>query len=239
MKLHVVVPTIMTNPQQEFSCLDQLIDHFDKVNLDFKIYFVANFPIQEFDEYVPTDKRIVKSVSNLPFSISRAINSIFEKITYSDDDILSFVQSDSFFDNPNWITSLIDVVNDPDLSTGVVGVRPHVNSNQIGAPIMFADKFEIYPALWSDGVMLFKGKVYREVGGFDEKYFGDCESQDFCYMALTLGYTNYWCSDGGNYFGYYNKSASFENKARVNKNEFLQKTEASRQYLTEKWNINL
>ena len=50
MKLHVVVPTIMTNPEQEFNCLDQLVTHFDSAKLDFKIYFVANFDIKEFEE---------------------------------------------------------------------------------------------------------------------------------------------------------------------------------------------
>ena len=238
MKLHVVVPTIMTNPQQEFNCLDQLVNHFDKANLDFTIYFVANFPIQEFDEYIPKDSRVVKSISNLPFSISRAINSVFENMEYEDEDILAFIQSDAFFENPDWIVSLLDVLGTKELNAGVIGVRPHVSSNQIGTPIDFKGKFEIHPVAWSDGVMLFRGEVYRKVGGFDENYFGDCESQDFCYLAGKQGYINYWCSDKNGYFGYKNKAASFSNKARVNKSEFLQKVEASRRYLIEKWRTN-
>lgn len=237
MKLHVVVPTIMTNPQQEFSCLDQLVDHFDRASLDFTIHFVANFPIQEFNEYIPTDERIIKSVSNLPFSISRAINSVFSTLDYTDEDVLAFIQSDTFFQNPNWIVSLLDVLTTQELNAGVIGVRPHVKSNQIEAPIEFKGKFEIHPVAWSDGVMLFRGEVYRKVGGFDENYFGDCESQDFCYLAGSQGYINYWCSDKNGYFGYKNKSASFESKTRVNRSEFLQKVEASRRYLVEKWEM--
>ena len=235
MKLHVVVPTIMTNPEQEFNCLDQLVTHFDSAKLDFKIYFVANFDIKEFEDYTPVDSRIIKSVSNLPFSISRAINSVFESIEYKDEDTLAFIQSDAFFENPDWILSLLDVLNTQELNPGVIGVRPHVSSNQIGAPINFKGKFNIHPAQWSDGVMLFKGEVYRKVGGFDENYFGDCESQDFCYQALQHGYTNYWCSDKNGHFGYINRSASFANKSRFNKSEFLRKVAQSREYLKAKW----
>lgn len=235
MKLHVVVPTIMTNPEQEFNCLDQLVTHFDSAKLDFKIYFVANFDIKEFEDYTPVDSRIIKSVSNLPFSISRAVNSVFEKIEYVDNDILAFIQSDTFFTNSKWIESLLEVVNTPELEPGVLGLRPHKSINIIEAPIDFKGRFNIHPVQWSDGVMLFKGEVYRKVGGFDENYFGDCESQDFCYQALQHGYVNYWCSDDNGYFGYTNRTVAFINKTRFNESEFLRKVTQSREYLKTKW----
>lgn len=238
MKLHAVVPTIMTNPKQEFKCLQQLVTQFDQAKLDFTIYFVANFPIEEFNQYVPIDERIVKSISNLPFSISRAINSIFETIEFQDEDALAFIQSDTFFKNENWITDLLEVLNTEALNAGVVGLRPHSSSNRIGSPLIFKNKFPIHPVAWSDGVMLFKGKVYNKVGGFDEKYFGDCESQDFCYLADKEGFTNYWCSDHKGYFGYFNRAAGFEGKSRFNKEEFLNKVRESREYFRHKWNQN-
>jgi len=235
MKLHTVVPTIMTNPKQEFRCIEQIVRQFDNAALDFKIYFVANFPIKEFGDYIPTDKRIIKSISNLPFSISRAVNSIFQTIEYDDDDVLAFVQSDAFFKNPQWISELIDILNTEELNAGVVGLRPHLSCNQIESAINFKGKFDIHPVEWTDGVMLFKGSRYRQVGGFDENYFGDCESQDFCYLVAKEGYTNYWCSDKDNFFGYENRAAHFVNKARFNRKEFLHKVEFSRQYLKNKW----
>ena len=238
MKLHIVVPTIMTNPNQEFECIDRLIHQLDYCNLDFKIHFVANFSIPEFEEYVPVDSRIEKSVSNLPFSISRAINSVFERITYDADDIFAFIQSDAFFENPSWILDLIDVICDESLSTGVVGLRPHVSSNPpLPNAVNFKNKFDIYPVHWTDGVMLFKPEVYEAVGSFDENYFGDCESQDFCYHALHYGYVNYWCSDASGYFGYKNKSSDFMQKSRFNRDEFLKKVKQSRDYLRNKWEI--
>jgi hypothetical protein len=236
MKLHIVVPTIMTNPKQEFKCLDQLVEHFSLHNLDFKIYFVANVPLVEFNEYIPTDSRISKSISHLEFSISRALNSIFETIKYGDEDILGFVQSDTFIDNPNWIIDLINILNTPEYKAGVLGLRPHSSSNRIGAAINYQGKFNIHPARWTDGVMLFKGRTYSKVGPFDENYFGDCESQDFCYTADEKGFINYWCSDDTKYFGYTNKTVHFSQKARHNVQAFQDKVAASREYLNKKWN---
>lgn len=236
MKYHLVVPTIMTNPDQEFRCLEQLVTQFDTNNLDFTIYFVANVPIREFTEYVPVDSRIVKSVSNLEFSISRAINSIYEEISYEDNDVLGFIQSDTFFKNPNWIVDLTNILINPEYNAGVLGLRPHVSCNVIEDGINYESKFNIHPCEWSDGVMIFTGKTFRTVGAFDENYFGDCESQDFCYQAKEAGKTNYWCSDSTGYFGYKNRSASFSGKARFNREQFINKVNQSRIYLAEKWN---
>ena len=235
MKLHIVVPTIMTNPKQEFKCLDQLVLQFENSKLDFQIYFVANIPIPEFDSYVPTSSKILKSISNLEFSISKALNSIFKTIEYSSEDILGFIQSDSFFTEDNWINDLVEALQTPELNAGVVGLRPHAGSNQIGPPINFKGKFDIHPALWTDGVMLFKGEVYKKVGEFDENYFGDCESQDFCYSANQAGYINYWCSDKDGRFGYTNRTVNFDRKVNTNRDIFLQKVEQSRRYLEQKW----
>ena len=235
MKLHIVVPTIMTNPRQEFKCLDELVSQFEYNNLDFQIYFVANVPDPEFDSYIPTSSKVQKSISNLEFSISRALNSVFKTIEYGKNDILAFIQSDTFFKRANWITSLLEVVQSPELKAGVVGLRPHVDSNQIGDPINFKQKFDIHPVLWSDGVMLFTGEVFDTVGEFDENYFGDCESQDFCHSVYQAGYTNYWCSDKDGWFGYSNRSTGFEAKARSNREVFLQKVQQSRRYFKEKW----
>ena len=235
MKLHIVVPTIMTNPAQEFKCIDQLVQHFSLHELDFKIYFVANTPMDEFSKYIPKDSRVIKSISNLEFSISRAINSVFEAIEYADDDVIGFVQSDTFIDNPNWILDMINLLNNPEYRAGVLGLRPHVSSNRIGPAINYQGKFNIHPAKWADGVMMFKGSVYRAVEGFDEGYFGDCESQDFCYQVEQAGLVNYWCSDNSGYFGYTNRTVDFASKARSNQAEFILKVEQSRKYLDKKW----
>lgn len=234
-KLHVVIPTIMSNPAGEFMFLERITKQFDSAGVDFKIYFVANIPILEFNEYIPTDSRVIKSISNLEFSISRAINSVYESIEFEDTDILGFIQSDTYFENDMWVLDIIDIINNPKLNAGVVGLRPHASCTAYTENgISINDKFNIYPSNFTDGVMLFTGKVFRDVGAFDEMFFGDCESQDFCYRCIENGYINYWCKDTG-YFGYKNYTLPFENKARFNKIEFLTKVEESRKYLAEKY----
>ena len=236
MKYHLVVPTIMSSPTQEFECLSKLVTQFTSNELDFKIYFVANMPIAEFTDYEPIDSRIVKSVSNLEFSISRAINSIYEQISYEDGDILGFIQSDTFFQNPNWIVDLTEILTNTDYNAGVLGLRPHKSCNVIEEGIDYNSKFTIHPCEWTDGVMLFTGKTYRSIGAFDENYFGDCESQDFCYQVKEAGMINYWCNDATHHFRYVNRTVDFQRKARFNQKEFTDKVNQSRIYLAEKWN---
>lgn len=235
MKLHIVVPTIMTNPNQEFNCLKELADSFNQAKLDYTIYFVSNTELPEFNNYIPYNNNIKKSISNLNFNISRAINSVYECIKFEDDDILGFIQSDTFFSNKNWILDYIDVLQDKNLNAGIIGARPHSGSNVIHDYISYNGKFQLCKVLWADGVMLFRGKVFRDTNGFDEGFFGDCESQDFCYRVHHLGYNNYWCSDDNRYFGYVNRSTDFNSKARYNKDEFKKRVDESHEYWKKKW----
>lgn len=238
MRLHIVVPTIMTYPNQEFNCLAELTSCFDSHKLDYTIYFVANVSLPEFEEYTPINTNIRKSVSGLNFSISRALNSVFENIQYNDDDILGFIGSDTFFRNKNWIIDYIDLLNDTAMNAGVIGARGHTLSKIpfISDTMSFYnDKFMLRRVAWSDGAMLFKGKIFKQANGFDENYFGDRESQDFCYTVHHLGYNNYLCSDLNSYFGYENRAVPFSAKARYNKDEFATKVKDSTQYFYRKW----
>lgn len=235
MKLHIVVPTIMTNPSQEFDCLKELAITFDLSNLDYTIYFVSNIELNEFNSYVPYNNRIKKSISNLSFSISRAVNSVFENIEFQDDDILGFIQSDTFFGNKKWITEYIDILNDKNLNAGVIGARPHKASNKFFNSIFYKNKFTIVKVLWADGVMLFKGKTFKDTGYFDEQFFGDCESEDFCYRVHDKGYNNYWLSDDTKYFNYENRAVSFDSKARYDRENFKQLVNFSKIYFRTKW----
>lgn len=237
MKLHIVVPTIMTNPVQEFECISKLSECFNSHKLDYTIYFVANTSLPEFDNYISPNSNIIKSVSGVNFSISHAINSIFKHIEFNDNDILGFIQSDTFFKNNNWILDYISILNDKKLNAGVIGARMHTlakfKSNK--TPALINNNFELLNVAWSDGVMLFTGKIFRQTTGFDESYFGDRESQDFCYTVYHLGYSNYILCDTNDYFGYENRAANFENKARFDKNDFLQKVNNSKCYFYSKW----
>ena len=57
----------------------------------------------------------------------------------------------------------------------------NVNKNELGKAPVFVGAF-----------MLLKKKLYKEVGGFDERYFMYGEDIDFSYSMLKAGYDNYY-----------------------------------------------
>lgn len=235
MKLHIVVPTIMTNPPVEFSCIKTLDHQFSKLNLDYQIYFVSNFFIEEFDKFkVPSDK-VTKLNSNLRFNIARALNFVFENIEINDEDVLGFIQSDVFFENDNWIEPYLEIIATEEYNSGVLGVRPHKSNNVVELLGKYDNKFSLYSSLWNDGTMLFSGKVLKTVGLFDEKFFGDCESKDFCFRAHEAGFINYWMSDDENWFRFKHLTSSFQYKAKVDKSTYLSLVDDSRKYFHKKW----
>jgi N-acetylglucosaminyl-diphospho-decaprenol L-rhamnosyltransferase len=46
----------------------------------------------------------------------------------------------------------------------------------------------IYPDWIAGMIMLFQGDIFRDLGGFDEKYFMYCEDMDICQRAKSKGY---------------------------------------------------
>ena len=235
MKLYVVVPTIMTNPSVEERNVEYLANQLDLHNLDFEIHFVCNTPMKDFDRINPKHPKVFKSVSNLQFSISRAVNSIFEKVEPGAQDVFAFVQSDCYFENNDWIKYYLEILFDKDYNAGVLGQRPHLRTNVIELKEVYQDKFSLFYSFWNDGVMMFTRELYEHIGPFDENYFGDCESQDFCYRAHKAGYQNYFVSDNESFFKYKHHSANFTSKARFDAGVFKNKVQESRNYLNSKW----
>lgn len=235
MKLHIVIPTIMTQPENEFQIVNYLHDQLQSHNLDFHLYFVCNTDMEEFKQYTPKSDKITKHVSNLEFSISRAVNSIYESIEYGKDDILGFIQSDCYFENHDWITYYLEILNNPDYNAGVLGQRPHLRTNVIDFKEKYSNKFSLFNSFWNDGVMLFKASLVDTIGMFDENYFGDCESQDFCYRAHEAGFKNYWLSDNETFFRFKHLTINFASKAKHNQKVFEQKVAQSRKYFDSKW----
>ncbi len=60
----------------------------------------------------------------------------------------------------------------------LIGKRLHYGSNLE----------QEYPEWISGSFMIFKPKVFKELGGFDEKYHMYCEDIDICYRAKERGY---------------------------------------------------
>jgi hypothetical protein len=79
--------------------------------------------------------------------------------------------------------------------------------------------------------MFFSTKLFDEVGVFDESYFGDCESQDFCYKVKKAGYKNYRA-----HINQTHEALGFGNKVSMaQQQEFLQKVVQSRNLLHSRW----
>ncbi len=53
------------------------------------------------------------------------------------------------------------------------------------------NSFNIEVQSWVDGVMFFSIDKLKEIGKFNENYFGDCESEDFNYHIRENGYKIY------------------------------------------------
>lgn len=235
MQLHIVVPTILSQPQYEVENVELLSKQFTDLGLKHTLYFVSNIPDAVFDAIEFKSPNVIKSVSNLNFSISRALNSVFESIEFENDDVLGFIQTDCRFGNEKWIKYYLDILFDEKYNAGVLGQRPHLRCNVVELHEVYNDLFSFFRAFWTDGTMLFKGSTLRNVGLFDENYFGDCESQDFCYRVHEAGFTNYWISDNESFFKYQHKSVNFGGKAKKNHREFLDKVDKSRKYFDSKW----
>ena len=74
-------------------------------------------------------------------------------------------------------------------------------------------------------------KLFDEVGVFDESYFGDCESQDFCYKVKKAGYKNYRA-----HINQTHEALGFDQKVSMaQQQEFSQKVVQSRNLLHSRW----
>jgi hypothetical protein len=191
--------------------------------------------MEEFKLYTPISSKVTKHISNLEFSISRAVNSVFESIFVKDNDILGFVQSDCYFENHDWITYYLEILTNSEYNPGVLGQRPHLRTNVLTLKEKYKDKFSLFNSFWNDGVMLFKASLIQDIGLFDENYFGDCESQDFCYRAHEAGFNNYWLSDNEAFFKFKHITVNFDYKARYNPEVYKLKVSQSRKYFDSKW----
>lgn len=235
MKINFVVPTPWRDPTGEIECVSNLAKIAKELNLDYKVFFVCNeWDIKtEFQQLKFDDPNIIIEGHNLNYSISKSVNIALQKSL--DTDYFCFVQSDVHFKNSNWLRICIETYNSID-KVGVIGFRPHKSSNHILDTPEIIDSYELYPALWSDGFMFFKTSLSQEIGLFDEQYFGDCESQDFCYRLHSIGYTNYWLKDVKQEIEH--RLISFPNKTNTNPELWMNKVEQSRRLFESIWNVS-
>lgn len=217
----------MTRPELEISNVEHIASQFP----DSRVMLVSNVENEKFDNYKPSHSNIIKYVSNKKYSISKAVNVGIKDFI---EDFFVFVQSDITVDREA-ILHFRDIANRLD-KVGVIGVKNHSGFNTFNKPIPFPDT-KLYRVLWADAIMFIPKDVVKEVGLFNEDYLGDKESQEYCYRAHNLGYSNLYV-EASNKGTWKHRSIGFPSKVSSKDTpEFLQAVEASRNLFRERWSI--
>lgn len=179
MKILFTIPTLYNTPAITQECTSQLLESTKAFERD--IYVVANQATESFNSW-KVEEPVHKKSSELAYNISRAINVGLDALT--DHDYFCFVDEGLRF-KEGWLEEFISIYTEYD-NVGVLGNRPHSTFKSYNVPL----KEDLYEVLWTDGVMLIKADRIESIGRFDESYFADCETQDYCYRAMQQGYKN-------------------------------------------------
>lgn len=182
-----VIPTLYTYKSMTQDCVNLLRDNIKQFNIDYKICIVINTTNAEFDktDFGPNTEKLC---SNLNFNISKALNTAIYNNT--DFDYFCFIDEGISIDNNYWIDYLINLFSN-NTSIGLVGCRPHGSPEKYTQPIS-TDPL-LYQVLWTDGIIFTTMTRILDIKGFDEIYFGDCETQDLGLRLHKAGYINiFW-----------------------------------------------
>jgi GT2 family glycosyltransferase len=191
-KIKFVVPTLFHRKDSEIACIESLCSQALAHNKKNEIHVVCNYENDDFVKWEPSRPQIQKHVSNLMHNISKALNIVASQNNTSDFDYFCFLHSDMLFTDHHWIQKCIDIHN-TNKNIGIIGSRGHSTFSLYHKPITdvnISGVDRLYEVLWSDGIMFFATNLFETIGYFDEQYFGDCESQDFCYKAFEKGFIN-------------------------------------------------
>ena len=222
-KILFVIPTLFCNSKQTIDCVNSLLNSLENTIYDYDIWVIVNTESQMFNDWNPPTG-VNKDCSGLEFNIAKALNLGISKKT--DHDYFCFIDEGMRFDS-GWLDSVYNVYNKYD-NIGMIGNRPH----RIFKYYHIKLEENVYEILWSDGIIFTKFDRIENVNGFDESYFGDCETQDFCYRLINKGYKNLYLSSAG--YGIQHQTTDWEAKT-YNINELIFKAENSRKLCNTRW----
>lgn len=233
MKVNFVVPTPWRDPINERKCVEDLAKHANSLDLDYKVYFVCNeWDLKpEFQQLQFDDDNIILLGHNMNYSISKSVNMVIDVST--DVDYVCFVQSDVHFDNSQWLRDCIDTMGLYD-AIGVIGFQKHSIATRI-PEVPFTTTFgcEFLKTPFSDGIMFFTTQLISDIGKFDESYFGDKESQDYCYRANNKGYHNLRIISGVEHI--HHNQIPFNKKTNTKPKSYLEAVERSKALFNSIW----
>ena len=223
-----IVPTVMARSEYEISN----VEHLAKTFPNDRVLFISNIEDEDFSNYQPTRSNIEKYVSNKLYSIAKAMNCGISKI--KGEKYICFVQSDIRM-SKNVIEYCKTISDDLSLNTDIIGSTKHSNFHRFNKLISKNNLGQsLYSTLWADGIMFWSKEVLDRVGTFNEEYFGDKESQEYCYRAHDAGFNNYYFTLAPNMM-YETKQVAFEGKTKYNVKEFLDIKTKTVVKFREKW----
>lgn len=174
MKILFVIPTLFNDPNIVKECVDSINSSMPDSN-DHTITVVCNTANDEFEKWTPP-ANVIKECSNVKYNISRAINVGISKRTT--EEYICYVDHGTRFQE-GWLAPILKLYQQHD-NIGVIGNRKHSTFRYYHNRL----SENAWDVLWTDGIMFMTYDTFKLVGEFDESYFADCETQDFCYKLI-------------------------------------------------------
>lgn len=228
------IPTLFQRQELILDVFSNLIRQCELSEIDYEIDIIANqnydiVKLIDFEEH--SDK--VNIMNNpVEFCIGKSLNMSLSKLKPNQH--FCFFHDDMYILDEKWIHRCINISDDVDLNTGVIGLRLHSTGAYYCIDSNEHYNWLLDKVLWSDGFMWFSYNVYKHVGLFDERYKGDRESQAYCYNSMKVGFNNYAVLNRPtrqwNHIG-----TPYEKKTKLNSEKLLQLQKQSEELFFSEW----
>ncbi len=179
MKILFIIPTFFSRPEIALYTIRALESTIrkgkDRIVVVQDIRFRTDTPPLHVENNIHFD-----FVSNKPlgFTINKAVS-----WNRTDEDIICWIHDDMIIQDKDWIPKYLHHMLKPEC--GLIGIRTHTAAKLQKITNTLSE------VTWTDGIMMCRYDVFKEMGGLDEEYLADCESQDFCFRLREKGYKIY------------------------------------------------
>jgi len=230
------IPTLFKKSRvpTHINCINTLAKQCESSNIEYKIIITCNGKYNEdFEKWNPLNPNIIKKYSNEKYNVSKAINVGMKMV--QNEDYFCLIEDDIEVLDNNWINNFIKIYNTPELNCGLLAIVPHTNSflKHISSAKL---PYKIEQHKHTDGIQFISTDKIAIVGYYDEKFKGDCDTDDYCFNLMFNGFFNYKVN-----LPFKHHQVGFDNKILKTEDdvEFSKNVRRSRIRLKEKWNLQL
>lgn len=178
-----VIPTLFNRPERVNDCVEALYKNLGNFNYNFEVTVVTNISTINFEQFMFCQP-VKKLSSGVMFNIAKALNSALKQ--NNSHDFFCYVDEGIRIHDIQWLDYAIELVSQQFI--GSIGCRSHSTFEHYHR--VYQEDPPLFEVLWSDGILLTRMNSIQALGGFDERYYADCELQDFGYRLHQAGYTN-------------------------------------------------